>query len=237
LEKDGKVLNPTTGTPQGGIISPVLANIYLHYSLDLWFEKVFRKTCKGNSFLVRYADDFVAGFQYHDDAVRFHRAMAERLGKFKLSLAEEKTSVHLFTRFRKRDSVRFSFLGFEFRWGRSLKGMDLVKLRTSPKKMRQSLATLTLWFKEKRNKRLRTLFSELNPKLRGYYNYFGVTGNSRSLGRFHERVVRTLYKRLNRRSQKRSFNWKGFTEVMSHYGLERPKITWGRTDQMTMGLA
>jgi RNA-directed DNA polymerase len=237
LVKDGNVLNPTSGTPQGGIISPVLANIYLHYSLDLWFEKVFRKTCKGSSFLVRFADDFVAGFQFHDDAVRFHREMAERLGKFKLSLAEEKTGMHLFTRFRKRDSVRFNFLGFEFRWGRSLKGMDVVKQRTNPKKMQQSLAALKEWFKERRNKRLRTLFWELNPKLRGYYNYYGVTGNSRSLSRFHERVVRTLYNRLNRRSQKRSFNWKGFTEVMAYYGLERPRITWGRTDQITMSLA
>lgn len=236
LEKDGNVLNPTSGTPQGGIISPVLANIYLHYSLDLWFEKEFRKTCKGNAFLVRYADDFVAGFQYHDDAIRFHKAMAERLGKFKLSLAEEKTGVHLFTRFRKRDTVRFNFLGFEFRWGRSLKGTDVVRIRTNPKKLRQSIAAITQWFKEMRNKRLRTLFWELNPKLRGYYNYYGAVGNSLSLQRFHESVVRILYKRLNRRSQKRSFNWKGFTAVMSYYEMERPRITWGRYDQTTMGL-
>jgi len=237
LEADGNVQNPVSGTPQGGIISPVLANIYLHYSLDLWFEKVFRKTCRGTAFLVRYADDFVAGFQYHGDADRFRAALAERLGKFKLTLAEEKTGVHLFTRFRKRDSKRFNFLGFEYRWGRSLKGTDVVRLRTNPKKMHQSLAAFTAWLKERRNKRLKTIFWELNLKLRGYYNYFGVTGNWRSLQRFHEEVVRTLFRRLNRRSQKRSFNWKGFAAVMSHYGMEKPRITWGRYDQSCMSLA
>jgi RNA-directed DNA polymerase len=101
-----------------------------------------------------------------------------------LTLAEEKSGVHLFTRFRKRESKRFCFLGFEFRWGRSVKGVDMVRLRTSPKRLQKSLADFTTWVKERRNKRLRTLFVELNPKLRGYYNYFGVIGNWRSLKRF-----------------------------------------------------
>jgi RNA-directed DNA polymerase len=237
LEADGNVQNPVSGTPQGGIISPVLANIYLHFALDLWFEKVFRKDCGGTAFLVRYADDFVAGFQHRGDAYRFKAALTKRLEKFKLSLAEEKTGVHLFTRFRKRDSKRFDFLGFEYRWGKSMKGGDVVKLRTSPKRQQKSLAAFTAWVKEKRNKRLRTLFFELNPKLRGYYQYFGVTGNWHSLERFHEEVVRTLFRRLNRRSQKRSFAWKGFAAVMSYYGMERPRITWGREDQTCLSLA
>jgi group II intron reverse transcriptase/maturase len=237
LEADGNVLNPVTGTPQGGIISPVLANIYLHYALDLWFEKVFRKDCGGTAFLVRYADDFVAGFQLRGDANRFMAAMKERLGKFKLTLAEEKSGVHLFTRFRKRESKRFSFLGFEYRWGRSLKGNDMVRLRTSPKRLQKSLAAFTTWVKERRNKRLRTLFLELNPKLRGYYNYFGVIGNWRGLRQFHDEVVRTLYQRLNRRSQMRSFNWKGLVAMMSYYGMEQPRITWGKEDQSCLDLA
>jgi RNA-directed DNA polymerase len=237
LEADGSVLNPVTGTPQGGIISPVLANIYLHYALDLWFEKVFRKDCGGTAFLVRYADDFVAGFQLRGDANRFMAAMKERLGKFKLTLAEEKTGVHLFTRFRKRESKRFSFLGFEYRWGRSLKGNDMVRLRTSPKRLQKSLEAFTTWVKERRNKRLRTLFGELNPKLRGYYNYFGVIGNWRGLRRFHDEVVRTLYQRLNRRSQMRSFNWKGLVAMMSYYGMEQPRITWGGEDQSCLNFA
>ncbi len=236
LEVDGNVQHPESGTPQGGIISPVLANIYLHYALDLWFEKVFRKDCGGTAFLVRYADDFVAGFQLRGDANRFMAAMKERLGKFKLTLAEEKSGVHLFTRFRKRESKRFSFLGIEYRWGRSLKGVDLVRLRTSPKRLQKSLAAFATWVKERRNKCLRTLFWELNPKLRGYYNYFGVIGNWRSLKRFHDEVVRTLYRRLNRRSQMRSFNWKGLVAMLSHYGMEQPRITWGGEDQPCLSL-
>lgn len=237
LETDGTVENPASGTPQGGIISPVLANIYLHYALDLWFEKVFRKDCGGEAFLVRYADDFVAGFRLRGDAYRFMNSMKERLGKFQLTLAEEKSGVHLFTRFRKRESKRFCFLGFEYRWGRSVKGVDMVRLRTSPKRLQKSLAGFTTWVKERRNKRLRTLFVELNPKLRGYYNYFGVIGNWRALKRFQDEVVRTLYRRLNRRSQMRSFNWKGLVAMMSHYGMEQPRITWGRDDQTCMSLA
>lgn len=237
LEADGNVQNPATGTPQGGIISPVLANIYLHYALDLWFEKVFRKDCGGAAFLVRYADDFVAGFQLRGDAHRFMTSMQGRLGKFKLSLAEEKSGVHLFTRFRKRESKRFCFLGFEYRWGRSLKGVDIIRMRTNPKRLQKSVAAFTDWVKEMRNKRLRSLFWELNPKLRGYYNYYGVVGNWRGLKRFHDEVVRTLYRRLNRRSQMRSFNWKGLLAMLSHYGMEQPRITWGREDQTCMSLA
>jgi RNA-directed DNA polymerase len=203
----------------------------------LWFEKVCRKDCGGTAFLVRYADDFVAGFQHRGDAYRFKAALTKRLEKFKLSLAEEKTGVHLFTRFRKRDSKRFDFLGFEYRWGKSMKGGNVVKLRASPKRQQKSLAAFTAWVKERRTKRLRTLFWELNPKLRGYYQYFGVTGNWHSLERFHEEVVRTLFRRLNRRSQRRSFAWKGFTAVMSYYGMERPRITWGREDQTCLSLA
>jgi RNA-directed DNA polymerase len=145
--------------------------------------------------------------------------------------------VHLFTRFRKRESKRFCFLGFEFRWGRSVKGVDMVRLRTSPKRLQKSLADFITCVKERRNKRLRTLIGELNPKLRGYYNYFGVIGNWRSLKRFHEEVVRTLYRRLNRRSQMRSLNWKGLVAMMSHYGMEQPRITWGKDDQTCMSLA
>lgn len=237
LETDGRVVSPVSGTPQGGIISPVLANIYLHYALDLWFEKVFRKDCDGSPFLVRYADDFVAGFQRRGDAYRFLAALKERLAKFKLSLAEEKTGVHLFTRFRKRESGRFDFLGFEYRWGRSRMGGDVVKTRTSPKRQQKSLAAFTAWIKEKRHKRLKTVFWELNAKLRGYYQYFGVAGNWHSLERFFEEVVRTLYRRLNRRSQRRSFSWKEFAAVMSYHGIERPRITWGRNDQSCMSFA
>lgn len=139
LEEDGKVLHPVTGTPQGGIVSPVLANVYLHYALDLWFEKVVKTQCRGMAYLCRYADDFVAAFEYKEDADRFYRLLSERLGKFKLELSAEKTRVVGFSRFPESEGNSFDFLGFEYRWGDSRKGKRIVKLRTSHKKFQQSL--------------------------------------------------------------------------------------------------
>ena len=116
LDTDGKVLRPESGTPQGGIISPVLANVYLHYALDLWFERVFRRGCKGAAFLHRYADDFVCGFGRAEEAQRFYNELEERLRKFGLELAGAKTRVMPFSRYRPGETS-FEFLGFEFRWG------------------------------------------------------------------------------------------------------------------------
>lgn len=211
LDTDGMVKHPVTGCPQGGIISPILANIYLHYALDLWFEKRVTKSCKGISTICRYADDFVCAFQYKQDAVQFYQAIGERLGKFGLELAQEKTNIISFSRFRKEEKTKFEFLGFEFRWGVSAKVGDIIKRRTAPGKLRKSLTALTEWCKEMRNKRLRKIFPKLIAKLRGYNNYYGLIGNYSSLSRFYEHVKRILYKWLNRRSQRRSFNLAEFT--------------------------
>ena len=116
LDTDGQVLRPESGTPQGGIVSPVLANVYLHYALDLWFERVFRRSCKGGAFLHRYADDFVCGFGRAEDAEQFYNALEERLRKFGLELAPDKTRVFPFSRYRQGETS-FEFLGFEFRRG------------------------------------------------------------------------------------------------------------------------
>src|SRR5881392_3660738 len=133
LDTDGKVLRPEGGTPQGGIISPLLANVYLHYALDLWFERVFQRGCKGTAFLVRYADDFVCGFGREEEAQRFYSELEERLRKFELELAAEKTRVIPFSRYR-RGETSFDFLGFEFRWGTDRQGQACLKRRTSRKK-------------------------------------------------------------------------------------------------------
>lgn len=117
LEEDGEVIYPVTGTPQGGVVSAVLANIYLHFALDLWFEKVVKPRCKGDVMLIRFADDYVCCFQYHEDLVKFQRVIATRLGKFNLELSAEKTRVIKFTRFETIRSETFTFLGFEYRWG------------------------------------------------------------------------------------------------------------------------
>jgi RNA-directed DNA polymerase len=237
LEKDGQVIHPASGTPQGGIISCMLANVYLHYALDLWFEKKFKTGCQGDAVLVRYADDWTVGFQFHADAGRFYRQSAERLAKFGLTLAREKSSVKEFSRHRKRDVERFDFLGFEFRWGRTRHGSNVVKLRTSRKKLRKSLATWKLWCREHRNKRLKAIFEVANRKLRGYYQYYGVTGNTPSLSEFYSHVKRMLYQTLNKRSERRSYNWRTFNEMLKYYRLLPPRIVWGRRWQVSMKLA
>lgn len=233
LDTNDMVIHPLTGTPQGGIISPILANIYLHYVLDLWFEKVVKSRCGGQSYLCRYADDFVCVFQYKRDAERFYRTLPKRLGKFGLTLSLEKTQVLNFSKFRMQEKTDFDFLGFEFRWGLSRRGKPIVKRRTSRAKFRKSLSNFTAWCKENRNKRLSKFFDELNAKLRGYYNYYGVIGNFQSLREFFYHVVRILFKWLNRRSQRRSYNWQGFGQMLDRYSLARPRITEKTTYQLS----
>ena len=131
LEEDGKVIYPVTGTPQDGVISAVLANIYLHHALDLWFEKVVKPLCKGDVMLMRFADDFVCCFQYREDERRVSRVLGKRLGKFALELSAEKTQVIKFTRFETENSESFTFLGFEYRWGTSRKGNIQVAQQTN----------------------------------------------------------------------------------------------------------
>jgi len=224
LDTDGKVIHPVTGTPQGGIISPILANVYLHYALDLWFHKIVKKHCRGEACLIRYADDFVCAFQHQTDAERFYSELGERLGKFGLEVAAEKTRVILFHRRPPSDKSRFQFLGFEFYWGKDRSGKPHLKRRTSRKKLRSSIKRFTEWCNENRNLKLRILFRRLNVKLRGYYNYYGVYGNDKSLTQFFQQVKRILFKWLNRRSQRRSYNWAGFNQLLKHYRIEQPRI-------------
>jgi len=224
LEEDGKVIHPITGTPQGGIISPVLANIYLHYVLDIWFKGVIKKTT-GDASIYRYADDFVCAFRYRKDAEMFYQVLPKRLKKFKLELSMEKTNIILFSRHKKNQSGSFEFLGFEFRRSKSYKGKDIIKRRTSRKKLRKSIKNFTQWCKEMRNRRLKTIFKKLNSKLRGYYNYYGLKNNYDSLEEFFNISMKILYKWLNRRSQRRSMNWDKFNEIVGWYGICRPRIT------------
>lgn len=225
LETDGRITDPVTGTPQGGIVSPILANIYLHYVLDEWFEDVAKPHFPGQVKLVRFADDFVCAFQYPDDAERFYKVIGRRLEKFGLSLAEEKTRIIRFSRFRTKDNNRFDFLGFEYSWGKDRRQKPLVKLRTSRRKYRASLKNFSDWCRKNRHLKMTVLFRKLNAKLRGYYNYYGVIGNYESLSDFFWHAMRTLFKRLNRRSQRKSYNWKGFNELLKYFRIEKPRIT------------
>jgi RNA-directed DNA polymerase len=223
LDTDGQVLRPEGGTPQGGIISPILANVYLHYALDLWFEKVFQRSCKGKAFLHRYADDFVCGFEQEEDAQRFYSELGERLRKFGLELAAEKTQVIPFSRHRGGETS-FNFLGFEFRWGPDRKGQARLKRRTSRKKFRSSVKRVAEWCKKNRHRRLGEQFKLLSAKLRGYYNYYGVNGNYESLKEFYHLVQGLHLKWLNRRSQRPSYTWEGYYALRQHFALAKPHI-------------
>lgn len=226
LEEDGKVLYPITGTPQGGVISAVLANIYLHFALDLWFDRVVKRHCRGDVMMTRFADDFVCCFQYADDAHRFHAALGPRLGKFGLTLSTEKTKLIRFTRFETEGGATFDFLGFTYRWDRSRTGKPLVRMATSGKKFKASLQAMTIWLKKERcHLRTRELFATLIRKVRGHCNYYGVSGNMPRLDSWCYEVRRLVFKWLNRRSQRRSCNWDGFNAMWKHFGVPSPRIT------------
>lgn len=223
LDTDGKTLHPETGTPQGGVISPILANVYLHYALDMWFQKVVTPHCHGQAYLIRFADDFVCAFEYEEDARRFYEVLGKRLGKFGLELSAEKTQIIPFSA-KALGKSSFDFLGFEFRWGLDRKGKPHVDKRTARKSLRKSQKRLSLWCKGNRHRRIPELFKALNAKLRGYYNYFGVYGNLSSLNAFYLYAVRALWKFLNRRSQRKSYNWVGFNQLMERFGIAKPHI-------------
>jgi len=198
----------------------------------MWFEKAVRPQIEGEAYISRYADDFVCAFRYKRDAIKFYRSLGKRLKKFGLELAKEKTNIISFSRFRKEENTKFEFLGFEFRWGTSRKGKDIIKRRTSRNKLQKSYTAFIEWSKENRNKRIRRLIPMLNAKLRGYYNYYGVIGNYKSLWQFYYEAMKILYKWLNRRSQRRSFNFREFTALLKRYGVIRPRITETRHYQL-----
>jgi len=224
LDTTGAIIHPVTGTPQGGVVSPVLSNVYLHYVLDLWFEKVIKPQCRGEACLLRYADDYICAFEDQAEAERFYAALGPRLEKFGLTLAAEKTRILPFRRQQPTGQGSFAFLGFELRWGWDRAGKAHLKRRTARAKLRASLPRFTQWCQENRQRRLRMLFKQLNSKLRGYYHYYGVHGNSASLKQFFDGALRILLKWLNRRSQRHSYNWQGFTAILEHFKVERPRI-------------
>jgi RNA-directed DNA polymerase len=224
LDTTGAILPPVTGTPQGGVVSPVLSNVYLHYVLDLWCANVIKSQCRGEACLLRYADDYICAFEYQAEAERFYAALGPRLEKFGLTLAAEKTRILPFSRHQPPGQGRFEFLGVELYWGRDRAGKAHLKRRTARAKLRASLPRFTQWGRENRHRRLRELFQQVNGKLRGYYHYYGVHGNSTSLQQFFDGVVRILLKWLNRRSQRPSYNWQGFTALLEHFKVARPRI-------------
>lgn len=223
-ETDGTYSKPASGTPQGGVLSPVLANIYLHYALDLWFEKVVKAKLDGRAMLIRYADDFVVAFQYRRDAQRFYRTLPKRLNRFGLTVAPEKTHLIRFSRFQPGRRRRFVFLGFEFYWGRDGTGQPRLRRRTAAERQREAMNGIYRWIKRHRGRRLSTWLPTLLRKLRGFQNYFGLPDNSRSLQRLYHQVLLSLHKWLNRRSQRRSYTWGGLLAMLGHCGFQPLRV-------------
>ena len=235
LAEDGKVRHPETGCPQGGVISPVLANTYLHYVLDLWFEKLVRPRCTKRAKMFRFADDAVFAFQLWNEAEAFFAALPKRLSKFGLELSEEKSRIVRFSRFQTgKRSKSFDFLGFEFRWIVDRHGVARVRRRTSPKRLAASLQRVREWCRSTRSNKNRVILALLNRKLVGYYNYYGVIGNYRMLRAFFDEVVKILKKWLARRSQKGRMSWSRFDALVRYHGLEPPRIVQSRVFQLPL---
>jgi RNA-directed DNA polymerase len=220
---------PETGTPQGGVISPLLANIYLHEVLDEWFAKDVQPTLKGAATLIRYADDFVIVFAMKEDAERVLNVLPKRFGEYGLTLHPEKTRLVAFQRPKRGDdaddgSESFDLLGFTHHWGLSLKGNWVVKKRTAKDRFTRALCRIREWCRRNRHLHVKVQRQALTRKLNGHYSYFAVNGNDRMLKRFFNEVERVWHKWLSRRSQRAKLSWEKMQLLLERYWLPRPRI-------------
>lgn len=225
--EDGIVHYPEDGTPQGGVISPLLSNIYLHEVLDRWYEEEVRPRLKGRSFLVRYADDFVIGCEQEEDAKRMLEVLPKRFTKYGLTIHPAKTRLVKFTkpsRERKNDGGGFAFLGFTWYWGKSGRGNWVIKWKTRKERMTRALDKIREWCKRNRHMRVPQQHRTLSAKVRGHYAYFGVTGNIRCIKSFVMIVERIWRKWLARRSNERDLTWEKFKMLLGRFPLPSPRI-------------
>lgn len=230
--EDGTVTVSDEGTPQGGVISPLLANVYLHYTLDLWFEKVIRKNIGGYARMIRYADDFVVCFQYESDALKFRRELVKRLGKFGLEVEPSKTRVVKFGRFAVQNAKAkgerpetFDFLGFTHYCGTRRDGKGFrMKRKTARKKFTAKVRAFKDWLKSARTLKTTALWETARAKLRGHYAYYGVTDNLPGIRRFGEEAKKLLMKWLNRRGKRHSLTWERFHQMLQRFPLPKPQI-------------
>lgn len=225
VQVEGKLLHPETGTPQGGVISPLIANAYLHEVLDVWFEQEVRPRLDGSASLIRYADDAVMIFEREADAKRVMVVLAKRFARYGLTLHPTKTRLIDFRRpTRKGERGSFDFLGFTHFWGRSRRGYWVVQRKTMSSRFGRALKRMVEWCRFNRHRSVAEQHSSLARKLRGHYNYYGITGNSRSLGRFRDEVRRAWRKWLDRRSNSKQMRWDRYVLLLKRYPLPPPRI-------------
>ncbi len=237
--EEGQYSQTEQGTPQGGILSPLLANIYLHYVLDLWFEQVEKRKIIGYIEIIRYADDFIIGTQTKQEAYQILPDLKERLKKFKLEVSIEKTGIKEFGRYAEQNSRNrgkrkpdtFDFLGFTHYCSKSRKGNFLMKVKTNAKRQRKALIEANIWLKKIRNKiKTKQIWKILASKLRGHYNYYGVSSNSKAISNYYHQTKKLTFKWLNRRSQKHSFSWIEFNNYTKLYPLPKPALVHNMYD-------
>ncbi len=237
--QEGKYYDTEQGIPQGGILSPILANIYLHYALDLWFEYKLKRKIKGYAEIIRYADDFIIGAQTKPEAMQILKKIKERLNKFQLDISMEKTKIIEFGRYAEENSKNrgkrkpdtFDFLGFTHYCSKSRKGNFLMKVKTNRKRIKQKTKEMSQWLKTIRNKiKIKDIWKILSAKLRGHYNYYGISSNTKSVQTYYYQTTKLTFKWLNRRSQKQSFNWRQFTEYLKLYPLPKPSLAYNMYD-------
>jgi RNA-directed DNA polymerase len=231
---EGRRRNTDEGVPQGSVLSPLLANVYLHYVLDQWFERDVQPRMRGESYIVRFADDFICAFELESDARRFQDVLPKRLARYSLELAEEKTQLLRFGRFARRDCQRFGegapatfdFLGFTHYCGLSRAGKFKPKRKTASKKYRAKVSDLKSWFRRNLTTPLSEVWAKLNAKLRGHYQYYGINDNWSQLMKFRQAAKQLAFRWLNRRSQRKSKTWPQLDAYMSRFPLASPtKLT------------
>jgi RNA-directed DNA polymerase len=224
--ENGATHRVDAGTPQGGVISPLLANVYLHHVLDEWFECEVKPRLEGESFLVRYADDFVIGCANERDALRVMEVLPKRFGKYNLTLNAAKTKLVDFRQPPRGGGGHASFelLGFTHFWGTSRKGRPVVQRKTSPSRFRRALKRINEWCRHSRHRPVAEQYQVLSTKVRGHYGYFGITGNSRAIARFLHEVERLWRRWLDRRSSRAKMTWDRFRVLLHRYSLPQPRI-------------
>jgi group II intron reverse transcriptase/maturase len=226
--EDGSVSYPDTGSPQGGVVSPMLSNVFLHYVLDLWFEQDVQPRLRHRAFLIRFADDFIVGFRDYHDAQRVMEVLPKRFGKYGLTIHPDKTRLVPFrvpsstVTGRDESSGRpgtFDFLGFTHYWGRSRKGQWVVKRKTASQRFSRAVRSIDAWCRLNRHQPIRIQQQKLNQKIRGHCAYYGITGNRDALARFYCEVTRCWRKWLNRRNRERTLTWDVFARLLQRYPL------------------